>query len=157
MCVITNLQIENKLLNLEDNIKKLRLSHSLFDFQIIIYDSIKLLSSISQIIKNKNNSYGKHIQFELLVKIITFLSYEYNFICKNICKPWLNNLKKKLFSIPKSISYCKSFKLIFISKTMTKVGDNIYISDNSRVCKIDTKESKIIKINNTKHYKNYEF
>ena len=60
MSVITTFKIEDKILNLKNNIKKLESLNELLSFQIIIYDSIKLFSSISQLIKNKNNIIKKY-------------------------------------------------------------------------------------------------
>jgi hypothetical protein len=55
MSVITEFGIKNEYLHILDNIKKLDIIHELLNFQIIIHESIRLLSSISEKIKNISN------------------------------------------------------------------------------------------------------
>ena len=43
-----------------------------------------------------NDLFGIKIASELLINIIPFLSCEYAYICKRICKTWLNYLKSNL-------------------------------------------------------------
>jgi hypothetical protein len=51
MSIITTCKIKNIFSNLENNIKKLKSVNDLLTFQVIIYESIELLSLISK--KNK--------------------------------------------------------------------------------------------------------
>jgi len=157
MSVITKLKIKSEFSKLENNIKKLKSSRELLDFQMIISNSIKLLSSILQSTRNKNNLYGKKISTELLINIVSFLSCDYNSICKSICKTWKETLESKLSKkilplIPKNMNmFCfGSLELDFIPKVMIRVKDEIYISNNSSVCKINTERSRSSRVNNKK-------
>ena len=64
MTIITTFKIEKRYFNLENNIIKLKLLHDSLTFHIVIYDTIKLLESTSQLTKNTNNSYGKNFYFQ---------------------------------------------------------------------------------------------
>jgi F-box domain. len=151
MSIINNYDIKNVFSHLEDNIKTLKLLDDLLTFLVITYDSIKLLSSILQKIRNKNNSYGKNIPIELQANIISFLPYEYKLICCRVCKTWLgnlnNNLSKKVLPLLKHINFSKVFNLNFEPKIMMNIENNIYISNKSNACKFDIKNTKFIEIN----------
>jgi hypothetical protein len=66
MSIITEFGIENEISKLENNLTNLKISHKLLNFQIIIHESIKLLSLISKKIKNSINSCAKNIPSESL-------------------------------------------------------------------------------------------
>jgi NHL repeat./F-box domain. len=153
MSVITRYEIKNIFSHLEDNVKILKSLNDSLPFQIIIYDSIKLLLSMSQKIKNKNNLYGKNMPIELLANVISFLPYEYKSICRYVCTTWLKNLnsdlsKKILFPILKNITFSESFNLGFVPRAMFKIGNNIYISNTSNAYKFNMENSELIKIDN---------
>jgi F-box domain. len=151
MSIITRYEIKNIFSHLEDNIKTLKLLDDSFSFLMTIRDSIELLSSILQKIKNKNNSYGKNIPIELQVNIISFLPYEYKLICRRVCTTWLknlnNNLSKNMLSVLKNITFSEAFNLDFKPKAMINIRDNICINDNLNACEFNTKNAEIIKIN----------
>jgi hypothetical protein len=71
---ITIFNKEEELSILENNIKKLRKSHDSLSSQFIISDSIKLMLSISESIKHKNDLFGNNVPDELLINIISFSS-----------------------------------------------------------------------------------
>jgi len=153
MSAITILKIENEFLCLEENIKKLKLLNSPLIFRIIISESIKLLSLISQQIKTKDNLFGKNIAKELLIEIVSFLPFEYISICKNVCINWNKDIKnclskKILLPIPKNISYCETFKLDFSPRSMAKIVNDIYITNRSNATIINIQNSRLIRENN---------
>jgi CNH domain. len=145
MSIITIFKIENEFFRIEENIKKLKLLNDRLIFQIIIHNSIKTLLLMSQLIKNKNNLFGKSIETSLLATIISFLPYEYRFICRNICTSWLKNLKssisKRLLlpAIPKNIIYPRLLELKFRPKTMTRIKNDIYVGTLFGIYKINEK------------------
>jgi len=153
MSIITKLKIENKISNLENNIKKFRSINDLLDFQIIIHNSIKLLLSISKIIKDKNNFYGTKLSDELLINTISFLPSKYILICQNVCTTWLkslkSNLSKKLLQlIPKILLYKTYFNSSFPLKTMTIQKKYLYLSNYFNSLRIDIESYKLKKIYN---------
>jgi len=153
MTIIITFEMKNEFANLENNIKKLKLSQCSITFQMIIQDSIKLMFSMSQSIKNKNNSFGKRIPTELLINIISFLPCKYFLICKNVCENWFNSLKnnisKKTLSLkPKNMRYSGLLNLNFIPRKIYRINNNIYTSDNFEVCKIDIGEFELVKETN---------
>jgi hypothetical protein len=148
MSVIITFKMENEISNLENNIKNLKSLHDILTFQIIIHNSINSLMSMSRLIKNRNNSFGKNIATKLLINIISFLSSEHISICRRVCTTWLkslkSNLSKKILLIfPKNIQYCQSFDVGFNPNSMMRVKNHIYISNKSNVCKINMKNSEI--------------
>jgi len=154
MSIITSLRIGNDFSNLENNIVKLKLSNNEFIFRIIIYDSIKLLSSILELIKNKNNLFEKNIPKELFVNIISFLPYNKISICQTVCTYWQKILKsdlsKKLISIkPKKLFFDKIIKIDFCAKNMFKIKKCVYVSNYNNICEINTKKFELVK--------NYEY
>jgi len=60
MSVITRYEIENIFTDLEDKIKTLKILNDSLTFQIIISDSIELLSLLFQKIRNKKNHMEKN-------------------------------------------------------------------------------------------------
>jgi hypothetical protein len=121
---------------------------------MIICDSIKLMLSISQSIKNKNNLFGKKLPVMLLTNIISFLPCKYITICRRICKTWFNNLNnnlsKNILQIPKEMRYIESFNLTFGTREMFRIKSDIYTSDYLQVSKINIKTKLIEKINKNK-------
>jgi len=159
MSAIISLKIKRIFSDFEKKIKILKLLHDELTFRIILDDSIKLLLSMSQQIKNKDNLFGKNIAIELLVNIISFLPYEYVTICKNVCKIWFNNLKsnlskKILLPVPKKMRFSKLFSLGFKPLTITKIKKHIYITDYENFCKINTKNNELFTRENENIYKN---
>mgnify|MGYP001482873200 CR=1 FL=1 len=157
MSVITTFKIENEFSNLEENIKKLKLLNNSITFQIIIKESIKLLSSLSQVIEKECNLFGKKIAKELLINIISFLPCEYALICRRVCMDWQKYLKselskKILLSIPKNIHYLELLYVGSRQRTMTKIKNDIYICNLYDFSKINTKNFKIIKEQNIKFH-----
>jgi hypothetical protein len=162
MSAVTFFKVEKALLNLEDNIRKSKLICEPFAFQMIIKNSINILSSILQMIRNKNNLYGKNIATELLINIILFLSYEYFSACKSVCKTWKNSLNsclsKKIFpSVPKNMVYRGSFNLGFSARKNMKIKDNIYARNGIKLCKINIKNFEKVEENNMNFYNKLEF
>jgi hypothetical protein len=77
-----------------------------------------------------------------------------------VCKIWSNDLenkmlKKILFPTLKNITLFESFNLNFKPRVIMNVGNNIYINNNSNVCKFNVESSELIKINNIDE--NYNF
>jgi hypothetical protein len=156
MSVIINYKLENEFSNLENKIKKLKSLDDYLNFQIIVNDSIKLLSFISKLIKDNNNLYGKNTPKVLLINIMSFLPYKSILICESVCVSWLNNLKSDLskkillsLSEPKGMYYCDSLDLKIMPKRMVKNKNNIYINDKISAFKIDIENFKIIEDNIT--------
>jgi len=152
MSIITNLNLEKNFLNLKNNIEKMESLHDLLSFQIIISDSVKIMSLMSQLIKNKNNLFGKNILKESLINIISFLPIKYVSKCKNVCKLWLKNLKnnlakKILLPTPKIFYHNGFFDVKFCPRTIFKIKNDIYINNHINVCKISTKKDKFITTN----------
>jgi len=148
MSVITFFKMENKVSYLENNIKKLKLLDDGFTFRIIINDSLKLLLSISKLIENKNDLFGKKIPKELLINIISFLSYKYIKICRNVCMSWLKITKsdfskKILLSVPTNMCLSESIKLNFVPINMFKIKNYIYVKDSQHIIKFDIKTCKL--------------
>jgi hypothetical protein len=155
MLVSTIFKIENEILNLENNIAKLKSLSDPLTFRIIINESIKMMLLIGQLTKNKNDLFGKKIPIELLTNIFSFLPYDQIMVCQGVCITWFKDLKKMqaVISIkPKISNLCGILDLGFTPMRMIKVKKNIYVISHYDVCKIDTNDFKLISDNNMNFY-----
>jgi hypothetical protein len=156
MSIVTALNIGNQVSYLENSIKKLKLSSDRLTFKIIINDSLKLLSSISKLVKNRDNLFGKKIATELFINILSFLSYKYVSICRSTSMVWLKILKsnfskKTLFTIPTNIYSLESINLNFNVTNMFKIKNYIYFTNYLGIYKFNIKTFELIRENNMLH------
>ena len=153
MSLISIFEVGKEYSHLEDNIKKLKLAKDLLTYCKITDECIKLLSFISQIIREKKNLYGKNIIIELFLNIFSFLPLENIFICKNVCKSWQQCLKSNMAKnilpqIPENMHYLESSCVNLKVCKLSKIKKDIYVYDHYFMHKLNKENLELDNTNN---------
>jgi len=159
MFIINTLKLEKKILDLEYNIKKIKISCDASTFRIIIYDSIKIMLSMIQLIKNKNDLFGKKLTSELLINVISFLTTKQKKACQRVCVTWQKDIQKNILlekillsTKLKNILYRRVICLEFVPQKIVKIKNYLYITNYHNACKFDTEKIRLVDDNNLKYY-----
>jgi hypothetical protein len=143
MTIVQTFNFTKELFDLKIFYQNIYSTTDILSFQLDVSKSIKLLSNLSKIIRNKRNVFSNYIPSDLLKNIFSFLPNRFSFSSLSICKNWYRILSHFL-------------KIVFFSKLPTDYYMKDYILTNEYVNRI-TNNGKHIFVcgnNNKKCYDN---
>jgi len=131
MTVVTTLNLDQNLSDLKIAYQNIYTTNCEFSFQLEVLKSLKILSELLQIVRNKRNIFSK-IPKDLLEYVFSFLPKEQIFRNLIICKNWFKMLGTHLenFSskLPISLQFEHSFEIDNHIKRIKNNDNHIFIS-----------------------------